>query len=415
MGPKSNGDQETSALASNNQIVYNGHQNNNNNIKSTNSDHFGSDPSLDTSAHTVLEMQLCSVVVKSSNEGHVNGAFEQDLRDQKSIYEKKQQQPQPQSNANQQQVFVAKLIDSPSPSASNQPNKFNERKMFDLSEWDDFISHLNPIDSGNWNEISFTGKITNILRAPLLFATILTIPVVDYDKKNNNWCRLLNSMHCVTAPILIIMSSKWGPLEELNINLMGGNIPLKILILIPSIGLALFVFKTTCAHEPPKYHAVFAYIGFIMSVLWIYLLATEIISLLKTVGIVFSMTDTAIGLGILAWGNSLGDIVANLSLADAGYPRMALGASIGAPLLNLLLGFGLSFTFSLKPGESLTIEYSPTISLLCSTLAIVLGLLMLSTLAPPDKSKKLFGYLLICGYGIYFALAVCIECDLIEF
>lgn len=279
------------------------------------------------------------------------------------------------------------------------------------NEWDDFLSHINPIDSKNWPLMSFSAKIFSILRAPLHFAARITVPVVDQDKKINNWCRLLNSLHCITVPLTLTTTTRTNWIE--NLNLFG--IPFPVLILIPGTILAAFVLKTTKSSEPPKYQAVFAYFGFIMSILWIYLLATEIISLLKTVGIMFSMSDTAIGLGVLAWGNSLGDIVANVSLADAGYPRMALGASIGAPLLNLLLGFGLSFTLSLKPGQFSAVQYSPTITLLCSTLAIILISLMLSTLAPPEKSKKPFGYLLIACYGIYFLIAVCLEYGIIKF
>ena len=199
-------------------------------------------------------------------------------------------------------------------------------------------------------------------------------------------------------------------LEEVPFQLFG--VPIQIVLALPAIALALFVFTRTNGSKPPEWHFVFAYVGFAMSIAWVYTLAKEIISLLKTVGIVFSLSDTAIGLGILAWGNSLGDLVANLSLAEAGYPRMALGASIGAPLFNLLIGFGLSFMLNLRPETYTPIYYTPTITLLCSTLASVLLLLMASTLAPSNQSKRPLGYLLIATYCIYFVLAVCIECGL---
>jgi len=278
------------------------------------------------------------------------------------------------------------------------------------SELDHFLYHINPIDAENWYEASFLSKTVSLIRAPLLFAAIMTVPVVDSGKKFNNWCRPLNSLHCITVPFVMVTCTGLSSTCESSFL----SLPIWALVLVPGIILAIFVLKTSSPQSPPRYHSVFAYFGFVMSILWIYLLATEIISLLKTVGIIFSMTDTAIGLGILAWGNSLGDIVANISLAEAGYPRMAIGASIGAPLLNLLLGFGLSFTISLRPGDFSAIEYSPTITLLCSTLAIILISLMLSTLAPPEKSKKPFGYALICGYVVYFALAVCLEYGILK-
>lgn len=311
--------------------------------------------------------------------------------------------------------------------------KFDITNSDDLNKIDDLLLHIAPIDWHEWKGKNIIGKIINIIRAPLLFAAIITIPVVDYDKKRNNWCRLLNSIHCLTIPLVItiMIGSNFSDLfqtQKNNTNNTNNNssditiiknfltfLPAPIIVLIIASLLCAFVLKTSTLQVAPKYHFIFAYFGFIMSILWIYTIANEIIGLLKTVGILFSMTDTAIGLGILAWGNSLGDIVANISLAEAGYPRMALGASIGAPLLNLLLGFGLSFTLSMKPGESTEIEYSPTITLLCLTLAIILIAIMLSTLIPQNKSKKPFGYMLISGYGVYFALAICFEYGIIKF
>lgn len=281
-----------------------------------------------------------------------------------------------------------------------------------MNEWDDFLAHISPIELASWYESGLCGKFANLLRAPLLILSILTVPVVDHEKDNNNWCRSLNSLHGLMIPLAISVCLKPST-EESFVEAFG--VPLPIIVIVPGILLAILIFKTSEAHKPPRYHIAFAYIGFFMSIAWIYMVATEIISLLKTVGVMFSMSDTAIGLGILAWGNSLGDIVANMSLAEAGYPRMALGASIGAPLLNLLLGFGLSFTINMKPGQFSTILYSPTITLLCSTLIIILVALMFSTLVSPERSKKPFGYVLIASYFIYLILAVCLEYELIKF
>ena len=367
-----------------------------------------------------LEIQLCSSL-KPTTGGRTNEAFEafgEALPTRLFVANAANGRIREEDFFSNQQA-IGKLAEPPTEKVMklnanrdlSAPDEAWPRK-FSLTEWDDFMSHINPIDASNWASTSLTGKVISIFRSPLLFMTILTVPVVDNEKPKHNWCRLLNSIHCFLVPAALLVSSRWA-FDDACYLLCG--MPFKLLILLPGLCLALFVFKTTNAHRPPTYHAAFAYVGFVMSVVWVYLLATEIISLLKTVGIIFSMTDTAIGLGVLAWGNSLGDIVANLSLADAGYPRMALGASIGAPLLNLLLGFGLSFTISLRPGESSPIDYSPTITLLCSTLAAILVALMLSTLVPHKRSKKPFGYLLILAYAVYFALALCIECGFLVF
>lgn len=236
----------------------------------------------------------------------------------------------------------------------------------------------------------------------------MTIPVLDYESKRHNWCRILNGLHCITVPIAITMLTQTAQIETFIFGL-----PLYSIIILPGFLLAIILVKTSEYLSPPKYHQLFAYIGFLMSIVWIYSLANEVISLLKTIGIIFSLSDAAIGLGILAWGNSLGDIVANLTLARSGYPRMAIGACIGAPLLNLLLGFGLSFSISLGPSGTSNVEYSTMTTLLYTTITTVLISLMLSTLLPANISKKYFGYTLILMYLVYFVTAICIEYGLL--
>lgn len=355
------------------------------------------------SANTLIPHNLFSP--SSTVNGYTNKAFEVDPANSGDRFAEVTTTLDPSEQRNHR--GSSPFVNPCSIEAANEAAKLERRKW---DEFEQFLLKINPIDLEEWYQIGLLRKIISILRAPLLFATIMTVPVVDHDKKNSNWCRILNSMHCVLVPTTPILTIRW--MTSQNSLIFG--VPLGIIFLWIGVILAIVVFYTSEPYTPPKYHAAFAYVGFMMSVLWVYILAKEVISVLKTIGIMFSMTDTAIGLGILAWGNSLGDIVANLTLANAGYPRMALGASIGAPLLNLLLGFGLSFTLNLKPGQSIPIEYSPTIALLCSTLAIILIVLMLSTTLPASNSKKPLGYLLICSYGVYFALAVCLESGLID-
>lgn len=63
-----------------------------------------------------------------------------------------------------------------------------------------------------------------------------------------------------------------------------------------------------------------------------------------------NIPSTVLGLTVLAWGNSLGDMVANVSVARAGKPRMAIAGCYAGPMFNMLIGqvkgFSLTFSFS---------------------------------------------------------------------
>ena len=56
------------------------------------------------------------------------------------------------------------------------------------------------------------------------------------------------------------------------------------------------------------------------------------------------VSDAILGLTVLAWGNSIGDLVADVTVARNGYPRMGVGAAIGGPAMNMLIGIGVACT-----------------------------------------------------------------------
>lgn len=66
-----------------------------------------------------------------------------------------------------------------------------------------------------------------------------------------------------------------------------------------------------------------------------------------------------LGLTVFAVGNSLGDLVADVTLAQLGKPVMALSACFGGPLLNILLGIGLSGSYILIRGAERRHEKHP--------------------------------------------------------
>lgn len=56
----------------------------------------------------------------------------------------------------------------------------------------------------------------------------------------------------------------------------------------------------------PSSCQVFAFLGFLASAMWINAAATELVNILRTLGIIFQLSNTVLGLTLLAWGNSIG-------------------------------------------------------------------------------------------------------------
>ena len=92
----------------------------------------------------------------------------------------------------------------------------------------------------------------------------------------------------------------------------------------------------------PKYRYLLCFAGFVVAIAWISTIAGEVVGVLKALGIILNMSDAILGLTIFAVGNSLGDLVADITVARLGYPVMALSACFGGPMLNILLGIGVS-------------------------------------------------------------------------
>ena len=68
--------------------------------------------------------------------------------------------------------------------------------------------------------------------------------------------------------------------------------------------------------SPPMPFAVpLAILGFVIAATWIDFVADQLVAVLKYVGVVLHIPSAVLGLTVLAWGNSVGDLSTNISMA----------------------------------------------------------------------------------------------------
>ena len=72
--------------------------------------------------------------------------------------------------------------------------------------------------------------------------------------------------------------------------------------------------------------------------MWIYSICNEVVNILAALGIFWNVSNTIMGILVLAPANSIGDYVADTALARSGKLVTAFGAVYSGPLLNLLMG-----------------------------------------------------------------------------
>jgi sodium/potassium/calcium exchanger 6 len=160
---------------------------------------------------------------------------------------------------------------------------------------------------------------------------------------------------------------------------------------------------------------VLGYVGFGVSIVWIYIIANELVSLLKAFGVMFGLTDAILGLTALAWGNSIGDLISDTAMALRGQPRTGFSACFGGQLFNLLLGVGLPFSIAIlsSGGEPIRLEFNRM------TLTLSVGLavsLLFSLVALPlfrFRATRLYGVALLLIYIVFITAALVVEFKLL--
>ncbi|KAL9029344.1 MAG: hypothetical protein Q9196_002407 [Gyalolechia fulgens] len=203
------------------------------------------------------------------------------------------------------------------------------------------------------------------------------------------WNRWLVASQIFTAPLFIVLlvwANTDADLEPRNLLL-----PCLYSLIASLVAFALLVFLTSPS-KAPRYRYLLCFFGFIVSVAWISTIANEVVGVLKAFGVILGISDAILGLTIFAVGNSLGDLVADITVARLGFPVMALSACFGGPMLNILLGIGLSGLYmTIRHGRHkhdkhpdrpihytpYQIEINPTLLISGATLVItLLGLLL---------------------------------------
>ncbi|KAJ5975284.1 Sodium/calcium exchanger membrane region [Penicillium waksmanii] len=191
-------------------------------------------------------------------------------------------------------------------------------------------------------------------------------PAIDSVTSVKDWNRWLVSIQLFTGPFFFALIA-WTTADT-SLNPRNFILPALISLLFSFICLALLIITTRSRpynrlsrtnhseqqhdstapelepHPQPLPHSwrpVLSMLGFLVAISWIATIATEVVSLLKTIGVILDISDSLLGLTVFAVGNSLGDLVADITVARLGYPVMALSACFGGPMLNILLGIGL--------------------------------------------------------------------------
>jgi len=165
--------------------------------------------------------------------------------------------------------------------------------------------------------------------------------------------------------------------------------------------------------SPPMVFAVpLAILGFVIAATWIDFVADQLVAALQYVGVVLHIPSAVLGLTVLAWGNSVGDLSTNISMAKRGLGNMSITACFAGPVFNFLVGLGVGLhLLANKSGvSSVSITFGPAIwaglafMLLNCVMILAAGLVRGEGFIPKE-----YAYLSLAIYVVYLLTCLGLE------
>ncbi|KAH8113151.1 Sodium/calcium exchanger protein-domain-containing protein [Phellopilus nigrolimitatus] len=240
-----------------------------------------------------------------------------------------------------------------------------------------------------FREKRVAGKLASVLAAPTVLALTVTLPVgstvpearlVDFEEEGIE--RVLMTEEDVQEEMHELKLNKWlmavqmvfGLLFCVTVLFRGMQRHREAWLLaataIAGSTAAAFVLVFAGRGTNSVAQMVRCSMGFFVAVVWIMAIADEVVNVLKTFGFIFGLSNTIIGLTVFAVGNSLADFVANISVTVFA-PVMGFSTCFGGPILNILLGVGVSGTAVIRSASGVPFEVDFSATPLVSTVGLL--------------------------------------------
>ncbi|DBA03517.1 TPA: hypothetical protein N0F65_011418 [Lagenidium giganteum] len=277
--------------------------------------------------------------------------------------------------------FHADSFTSPLISDEDRDDGFMDVESVDVA----FSSGAGIIDAAYWNHLRWRWrlkrrvgrilcsdspllpKIISIPEALLVLVRDYTVPLLETD----TWSRTAVSVSVITIPLfLLAMSGFW------NEDVGERKVPAWVVAGTCGVSGAVVVSFTTHRSRPPTslaYTLVLLAMAFVSCVCWIYAIASELMAVLIAIGTITHANNSILGLTVLSWGNSVGDLMTNVSVARAGFPEMAIAGCFGGPVFNILLGLGLPMGYAFLHGEPVDLSVDVHAKLSAAFLVLTLA------------------------------------------
>ncbi|QEU59694.1 hypothetical protein KDRO_C02150 [Kluyveromyces lactis] len=243
-----------------------------------------------------------------------------------------------------------------------------------------------------------------LITTPIVFFLTLIIPLHYSSMSGSNFFKAAYYCQCAFSPFLTLLLVQ----REFNIWLFALGLIVSCILL-----LMFFKWKLTVKE---KYISLF---GFVLSISSISFVVGLVLDILTNWAETFNLSEAILGLTVFAWGNSIGDLVSNVTFTRIGVLEIALGSCFGSPLLYFLFGVGVDGMLVLLQREypegtgiwSRHIDFDVNRGLVFNCIGIVIAFGIFIFVVPLNNWKldKRVGCLLLFLYGIITTINIYFE------
>jgi len=252
-----------------------------------------------------------------------------------------------------------------------------------------------PMAGLEWDAgASRLSKALWLLEWPLSVLRWATIPTdSEWDARRRRWTAATPPF----AAVLLLVRFSGGVGDAAAAR--AGPLPLLLLLPLCCAPLPYALWRLTRDDVPPAWQPALVVTGFCFSIVWLDLVATEVVALIETAGFLLGISTSILGLTVIAIGNSAGDLVSDIAAAKGGEAKMAVAACFGSPLLMNIIGAGASLTVrAIMTGGA---DTESSVSQVCRIAYLFLYTALFSHMVV----FPLCGYSASRGYAVYlFAL-----------
>jgi len=273
----------------------------------------------------------------------------------------------------------------------------SERSLMAGVEWDPDAGRL--------------AKALWLLEAPLSILRWATIPTdAEWDGRRRRWA--VATPPLAAALLCVEVSGGVGEAAAQR----AGSMPLLVLLPLLCAPLPYALWRLTRDDVAPRWYPALVGLSFLLSIVWLDLVATEVVALIETAGFLMGVSTSILGLTVIAIGNSAGDLVSDIAAARNGEAKMAVAACFGSPLLMNIIGAGAALTVrAITTGGSVT---GSSVSQVCRIAYLFLYTALFSHMlvfpACGYTATRRYAVYLFSLYGVFMLLALLAEARLLD-